>query len=108
MRNFIIIKKIKLKIQKANGLCERCWKEKRKFVEGKIVHHKIEITDQNLIEKTGGIVQGMSGSPIVQNGKLVGAVTHVFVNQVERGYAVFATNMLDTIDNVAAKHENAA
>ena len=41
----------------------------------------------------------MSGSPIIQNGKLVGAVTHVFVNQVERGYAVFAQNMLDSMDN---------
>ena len=54
----------------------------------------IKITDQNLIEKTGGIVQGMSGSPIIQNGKLIGAVTHVFVNDPTRGYGIFIENML--------------
>ena len=53
----------------------------------------IRITDQKLLSKTGGIVQGMSGSPIIQNGKLIGAVTHVFVNDVSRGYAIFAENM---------------
>lgn len=58
----------------------------------------IKITDPELLALTGGIVQGMSGSPIVQNGKLVGAVTHVFVNQVERGYGVFAQNMMFTLD----------
>lgn len=55
----------------------------------------IKITDSNLIEKTGGIVQGMSGSPIIQNGKLVGAVTHVFLNDPTRGYGIFIDNMLD-------------
>ena len=59
----------------------------------------IRITAPKLLSITGGIVQGMSGSPIIQNGKLVGAVTHVFVNQGERGYAVFAQNMLDSMDN---------
>lgn len=54
----------------------------------------IEITDPELIEKTGGIVQGMSGSPIIQNGMLVGAVTHVFLNKPLQGYAIFAENML--------------
>ncbi|MEG0090598.1 MAG: SpoIVB peptidase S55 domain-containing protein, partial [Oscillospiraceae bacterium] len=58
----------------------------------------IRITDPELLALTGGIVQGMSGSPIVQNGKLVGAVTHVFVNQVERGYGIFAQNMMFTLD----------
>ena len=53
----------------------------------------IRITDKKLLSKTGGIVQGMSGSPIIQNGKLVGAVTHVFVNDISRGYAIFAENM---------------
>ena len=53
----------------------------------------IRIDDERLLQKTGGIVQGMSGSPIIQNGKLVGAVTHVFVNDISRGYAVFAENM---------------
>ncbi len=55
----------------------------------------IKITDENLISKTGGIVQGMSGSPIVQNGKLVGAVTHVFLNDPLRGYGVFIENMIE-------------
>lgn len=54
----------------------------------------IKVTDKKLIKKTGGIVQGMSGSPIVQNGKLVGAVTHVFVNDPTRGYGIFIENML--------------
>lgn len=53
----------------------------------------IRITDERLLERTGGIVQGMSGSPIIQNGKLVGAVTHVFVNDPTRGYGIFAENM---------------
>lgn len=56
----------------------------------------IEITDAELLEITGGIVQGMSGSPIIQNGKLVGAVTHVFLNDCKKGYAIFAENMLNT------------
>lgn len=54
----------------------------------------IHVTDPRLLEKTGGIVQGMSGSPIIQNGKLVGAVTHVFVNDPTRGYGIFIENML--------------
>lgn len=54
----------------------------------------IKISDQRLLNKTGGIVQGMSGSPIIQNGKLVGAVTHVFVNDPTRGYGVFAEWMV--------------
>lgn len=54
----------------------------------------IRIIDKELLEKTGGIVQGMSGSPIIQDNKLVGAVTHVFVNDPSRGYAVFIENML--------------
>lgn len=53
----------------------------------------VRITDSRLIEKTGGIVQGMSGSPILQDGKLVGAVTHVFVNSSDKGYAIFAEKM---------------
>lgn len=56
----------------------------------------IKITDPDLIALTGGIVQGMSGSPLVQNGKLIGAVTHVFVNDPTRGYAVFAETMWQT------------
>ena len=55
----------------------------------------IRATDPKLIEKTGGIVQGMSGSPIIQDGKLVGAVTHVLVNDPTKGYGIFIENMLD-------------
>lgn len=55
----------------------------------------IHVTDQDLIEKTGGIVQGMSGSPVVQNGKFVGAVTHVFVQDSTSGYGIFAETMLE-------------
>lgn len=55
----------------------------------------IKITDERLKEKCGGIVQGMSGSPIVQNGKLVGAVTHVFVNKPYEGYGVISQYMVD-------------
>ncbi|MCL2399530.1 MAG: SpoIVB peptidase [Defluviitaleaceae bacterium] len=54
----------------------------------------IRITDENLLALTGGIVQGMSGSPILQNGKLIGAVTHVFVQDPTKGYAIFIENMI--------------
>jgi stage IV sporulation protein B len=55
----------------------------------------IKVTDPTLLEATGGIVQGMSGSPIIQDGKLVGAVTHVLVNDPTTGYGIFIENMLD-------------
>lgn len=54
----------------------------------------LRVTDEELLEKTGGIIQGMSGSPIVQDGRLIGAVTHVFVNSPEKGYAITIGNML--------------
>ena len=57
----------------------------------------IKITDERLLEKTGGIIQGMSGSPIIQNGKFVGAITHVFVNNPSTGYAVFADKMIEEL-----------
>ncbi len=60
----------------------------------------IKITDPRLLEKTDGIVQGMSGSPIIQNGKLVGAVTHVFVNDPTRGYGIFIENMLSQAEKI--------
>ena len=53
------------------------------------------ITDKELLDKTGGVVQGMSGSPIIQNGKVVGAVTHVIVDDCSKGYGIFITNMLE-------------
>jgi stage IV sporulation protein B len=55
----------------------------------------IKVTDEELIAQTGGIVQGMSGSPIIQNGKLIGAVTHVLINDPTRGYGIFIENMLE-------------
>jgi stage IV sporulation protein B len=54
----------------------------------------VKVKDQSLIDKTGGIVQGMSGSPIIQNGKLIGAVTHVMINDPTTGYGIFIENML--------------
>jgi len=59
----------------------------------------VHITDNRLLTQTGGIVQGMSGSPIIQNGKIIGAVTHVFVNDPTRGYGIFAENMLAISQN---------
>ena len=57
-------------------------------------NYVIKITDKELIEETGGIVQGMSGSPIMQNGKLIGAVTHVFLNDPTRGYGIDIEKMI--------------
>ena len=62
---------------------------------GKIKNITFEITDKRLIEKTGGVVQGMSGSPIIQNNKIFGAVTHVIVNNPTTGYGIFITTMLE-------------
>jgi len=53
----------------------------------------VHVTDRRLLEETGGILQGMSGSPLLQDGKLVGALTHVFVNDPTRGYGIFAETM---------------
>lgn len=60
----------------------------------------VKVTDKDLIEKTGGIVQGMSGSPIIQNGKLVGALTHVVVDNPEKGYGIFAEKMIKMSESV--------
>ena len=62
----------------------------------------VKITDAELLEKTGGIIQGMSGSPILQNSKLIGAVTHVFVDDPSGGYGIFAENMLKTSKEINA------
>ena len=58
----------------------------------------LHITDEELLCQTGGILQGMSGSPLVQNGKLIGAVTHVFVNDPTRGYGIFIDTMLNSME----------
>lgn len=65
----------------------------------------ITVTDERLLAKTGGIVQGMSGSPLIQNGKLIGAVTHVLVDDPTKGYAIFAENMLETAQSVAENNK---
>lgn len=61
----------------------------------------VTITDQELLDKTGGIIQGLSGSPIIQNSKLIGAVTHVLIDDPTKGYAIFAENMLETAQSVS-------
>ncbi len=61
----------------------------------------LKIKDYALIEKTGGIIQGMSGSPIVQDGKIIGAVTHVFLNDPTGGYGIFAQTMLENVREIA-------
>lgn len=78
-----------------------CEIEVRKNHKNDSTHNlTVTITDTKLLEKTGGIVQGMSGSPIIQNGKLIGAVTHVFVNDPKKGYGIFAENMLDKAQSI--------
>ncbi len=68
----------------------------------------VTVTDNELLAKTGGIVQGMSGSPILQNGKLIGAVTHVLLDDSTKGYGIFAENMLETAQSVARGQFNEA
>lgn len=63
----------------------------------------VTVTDPELIENTGGIVQGMSGSPILQDGKLIGALTHVLVKDSLTGYGIYAENMLETAESVAER-----
>ncbi len=87
--------------QPQNYTCEI---EVRPNHESDSTHNMIvTITDERLIDKTGGIAQGMSGSPIIQNGKLIGAVTHVFVNDAKKGYGIFAENMLETASQATEK-----
>ena len=68
----------------------------------------IKVTDKELLEKAGGIVQGMSGSPIIQNGKLIGAVTHVLINDPTKGYGIFAENMYSFSKTIEGNKQNAA
>ena len=80
--------------------CEIPWNSN--FDTGyRIKNFVIKITDKRLLEKTGGIVQGMSGSPIVQDGKLIGAVTHVFINDPTRGYGIFIENRLAEAEKIS-------
>ena len=80
-----------------NGVCEYSINIKSIMPLGGDHDMIIKITDEKLLEKTGGIIQGMSGAPIIQNNKLVGAVTHVFVKDSTSGYAILAENMLKNI-----------
>lgn len=68
----------------------------------------IQVTDPELLALTGGIVQGMSGSPIIQNEKLIGAVTHVFIQDSAKGYGIFIENMLDHASRIEGGHSLAA
>ena len=68
----------------------------RKYNKSKIKNFYFEVIDSELLNRTGGIIQGMSGSPIVQNNKLIGAVTHVSVDSVKNGYGISIINMLET------------
>lgn len=81
------VKDYKIKITKVDLFC-------REVNKGIV----LEVTDPELLKLTGGIVQGMSGSPIMQNGKIVGAVTHVFVQDATKGYGIFIENMLKNIE----------
>lgn len=67
----------------------------------------IRITDERLLSAAGGIVQGMSGSPVIQNGRLAGAVTHVFINDPSHGYAIFAENMMDFSTTLLRRQKSA-
>ena len=64
-------------------------------LKDKVKNIMFSVTDKELIDSTGGIVQGMSGSPIVQDNKIIGVVTHVIINDTKRGYAIFTVNMLE-------------
>ncbi|MGE5422781.1 MAG: SpoIVB peptidase [Ignavibacteriales bacterium] len=68
----------------------------------------IRVTDPRLISLSGGIVQGMSGSPIIQNGHLIGAVTHVFLNNPERGYGIFMDTMIEALNSMPDSHRQIA
>ncbi len=79
---------------RGRGEQEYCVDINRVYRDADGTHVMLTVTDQELLSCTGGIVQGMSGSPILQNGKIVGAVTHVFVNQPEKGYGISIQDML--------------
>ncbi len=68
----------------------------------------IKVTDPILLEKTGGIIQGMSGSPIIQNGKIIGAVTHVFINDPTKGYGILISDMLSEVGLIEDDIEKSA
>ncbi len=69
-------------------------------IQSETKNFMIRVTDKRLLDKTGGIVQGMSGSPIIQNGKLIGAVTHVLINDPTEGYGIYIENMLANMPDI--------
>ena len=69
------------------------------FMAKEIIKKNPEITDQELLNLAGGIVQGMSGSPIIQGEYIVGAVTHVVIENPRKGYGIFIVNMLEEAEN---------
>ena len=77
------------------GKCENYSIQIKKITDSADKSLVVEVTDKRLLDSAGGIVQGMSGSPIIQDGKLVGAVTHVFINSPHKGYGTLAENMID-------------
>ena len=100
--------KDEIKKGKAQILCTLGEEQKQFEIEITAVHQgaentnqglEIKVTDEELLQTTGGIVQGMSGAPIIQDGRIVGAVTHVLVNDPTRGYGIFIENMLKTVGN---------
>lgn len=101
-RNEIKTGKAQIMCSLENGQVEKYDIEIQKIFTNNVKDNKsmiIKITDEKLLNLTGGIIQGMSGSPIIQNGKFIGAVTHVLVNDPTRGYAVFADIMINEMRN---------
>ena len=82
----------------------RCFDQEKPSQKGMI----LRVTDERLLEKTGGIVQGMSGSPIIQNGKLIGSLTHVYLDDPTQGYGMYIEWMLEQSDAIAAQNPGAA
>lgn len=68
----------------------------------------LRVTDEALLEKTGGIVQGMSGSPILQDGRIIGALTHVYLNDPTQGYGMYIEWMLERSDALGLQADDAA
>lgn len=103
LRDEIKVGKAKIMCSLENGKIEEYEIEIEKIFKENNYDNKsmlIKITDDRLLEKTGGIIQGMSGSPIIQNGKFIGAVTHVLVNNPQEGYGVFGDIMLKQMKSV--------
>lgn len=103
LRNEIKTGKAEIRCQLDNGKVETYGIEIQRLFLNNYADNKsmvIKVTDERLIQKTGGIIQGMSGAPIIQNGKFIGAVTHVLVNNPEIGYGVFADMMIKELREV--------